>query len=291
MRCGGPSSVVAVSTTASRLVLGTAAFGLDYGVTNAHGRVSDAELEAILELASALGVQRLDTALEYGDAQDRLRPWADRFSVTTKVRAGGDLGLGAAVGQCLEQLGLTVLDEVLIHDWFALDAAQRATAAAELTALQEEGIVDAIGISAYEAAELEAALAAFESLDAVQVPVNALDQRLEDSDALAALLDAGVKVEARSVLLQGLLAAPAQHPAIAAFQSSCDIAGVTWVAGAVGFVQHLPWVDELVLGVTSAAELRELAQACDAVPVTWPVVASSFASQDLALIDPRQWNS
>ena len=274
-------------------MLGTAQFGSDYGITNAAGRVGDAELEAILELASAAGIVRLDTALEYGDAQRRLRPWVDRFAITTKVRARDAEGIAGAVGQCLEQLGITGLDEVLIHDWHLLDPGERDAAAAVLAGLQDEGIVDAIGVSAYEAFELETALAAFgDGLDAVQVPVSALDQRLEDADAVSALIDAGVTIEARSVLLQGLLVAPASdasHPHVLRFQDACARAGVSLIAGAVGFVNHLPWVDELVLGVTTAAELREVIEACEAVPITWPVVAASFASDDLALLDPRVW--
>jgi len=55
-----------------RLVLGTAQFGLDYGVANTGGRTPFAEVLSILEFAAANNVDMLDTAAAYGDAEDVL---------------------------------------------------------------------------------------------------------------------------------------------------------------------------------------------------------------------------
>jgi aryl-alcohol dehydrogenase-like predicted oxidoreductase len=55
-----------------RLALGTAQFGLDYGVANTGGRTPFAEVESILEFAAANDVNTLDTAAAYGDAEDVL---------------------------------------------------------------------------------------------------------------------------------------------------------------------------------------------------------------------------
>jgi aryl-alcohol dehydrogenase-like predicted oxidoreductase len=272
----------------SRLVLGTAQFGSDYGVTNAVGRVGDREFEAILDTALELGITRLDTALEYGDAQVRLAPFADAFSITTKVR--GAAGITASVGTCLEQLGLTVLDEVLIHDWATLGAEGQTDAADALSALQAEGMVEAIGVSVYDEAEITAALRAFEELDAVQAPVNVVDQRLIGSPAVDALRAAGGELQVRSALLQGRLAAADAHPAIAAFRAHCAAAGRTPLAGAIAFVAAQPWVDAIVVGVTTADELQEIAAAVDIADEAWAASCAALASDDLALIDPRTWS-
>ena len=55
-----------------RLVLGTAQFGLDYGVSNTGGRTPFAEVLSILAFAAANSVDTLDTAAAYGDAEDVL---------------------------------------------------------------------------------------------------------------------------------------------------------------------------------------------------------------------------
>ena len=71
------------------IVLGTAQWGSDYGVTNAVGRLSDASLAGLASTALELGIVDLDTAPVYGDAEERISPWARSFSITTKVAASG----------------------------------------------------------------------------------------------------------------------------------------------------------------------------------------------------------
>jgi predicted aldo/keto reductase-like oxidoreductase len=55
-----------------KIALGTAQFGLDYGIANTQGRVSEAEGRAIVELARARGVDTIDTAMLYGDSEAAL---------------------------------------------------------------------------------------------------------------------------------------------------------------------------------------------------------------------------
>ncbi|MDX7819592.1 aldo/keto reductase, partial [Aeromonas caviae] len=55
-----------------RLALGTVQFGLDYGISNHDGKVNDEELDAIIALARQAGIDTLDTAQAYGNAEQRL---------------------------------------------------------------------------------------------------------------------------------------------------------------------------------------------------------------------------
>ena len=45
-----------------RIGLGTAQFGLDYGITNSKGRVPEEEVGSILDAEEAAGINMLDTA-------------------------------------------------------------------------------------------------------------------------------------------------------------------------------------------------------------------------------------
>ena len=53
----------------TRLSIGTAQFGLDYGITNKVGIVDQSEVRSILREASLSGVKSVDTAYAYGCAQ------------------------------------------------------------------------------------------------------------------------------------------------------------------------------------------------------------------------------
>lgn len=275
----------------AELVLGTAQFGTGYGVTNTKGRLSDAEVAAIMERAAAIGIVRVDTAAGYGDAQQRLRPYAAGLVVTSKVPGIDAQATEPAVRASLADLGIKTLDACLLHDWHTIDPADQSAAAEALEACRAEGLVGHVGISAYEESDLVTAMEAFDRLDVVQVPANALDRRLDGSPALGRLRAAGTRIQVRSAFLQGLLAGPSStalgaHPAVEAFLADCAAGGRSPLAVALGHVRALPGVAEVVVGVTSAGEL-------DAVWAAWQEPAAladpSSASDDLALLDPRRW--
>ena len=56
----------------SLFVLGTAQFGLDYGINNNCGQVSYDNTKRILEYAYSNGINMLDTAIAYGDCEKRI---------------------------------------------------------------------------------------------------------------------------------------------------------------------------------------------------------------------------
>lgn len=52
-----------------RLVLGTVQFGLPYGVANTQGQVSFEQAKVMLKMARNAGIDTLDTAIAYGEAE------------------------------------------------------------------------------------------------------------------------------------------------------------------------------------------------------------------------------
>ena len=68
-----------------RLAIGTAQFGLDYGVSNQSGQVSQNDVVSILKAAQAAGIQALDTASDYGNSELSLGlAGVNSFEVVTK---------------------------------------------------------------------------------------------------------------------------------------------------------------------------------------------------------------
>ena len=67
-----------------RLALGTAQFGIEYGITNRRGKLREDEISKILSIADSRGVGGLDTAPAYGDSEallGKLLPQEHTFSV------------------------------------------------------------------------------------------------------------------------------------------------------------------------------------------------------------------
>ena len=125
------------------------------------------------------------------------------------------------------------------------------------------------------------------------MPASPLDQRLRGSAVTARLAAAGVEVQVRSIFLQGLLLGPSadtpfsRHPDVRAFHGLCGEHAVTPLAACLSFTRSLPWAGPVVVGVTSAAELAQIAAEWNAEPID--VDWAEFASEDVDLVDPRRW--
>jgi aryl-alcohol dehydrogenase-like predicted oxidoreductase len=52
-----------------KICLGTAQFGLDYGINNTRGKIPKNEVFGILEYALQNGIEFIDTAYAYGDSE------------------------------------------------------------------------------------------------------------------------------------------------------------------------------------------------------------------------------
>lgn len=55
-----------------KLVLGTAQFGLDYGINNNNGRITFNQAKEIIEFAHESGIHIIDTANLYGESEEIL---------------------------------------------------------------------------------------------------------------------------------------------------------------------------------------------------------------------------
>ena len=274
------------------LVLGTAQWGNPYGVTNTQGRLTDEALAEIIAVAQGAGIGAIDTAGMYGDAEARLAPWASNFSITTKVRGADPQTIPAQLKASLAALGKGSVANCLIHDWAQLTESQAKASAEQLEDMQEKGWVQQIGVSAYDETDLNRAASIFGQLEIAQVPINVLDQRLINSNSLQTLASQGTRIQARSVFLQGLLAARSdtklgQHPEIVKFHDWCEETGQHSIEVALSFVKTIAPITEVVIGVTPGAELNDLAHA-------WATCQQDFdidglASGDIELLDPRTW--
>ena len=293
---------------AATLGLGTAQFGMPYGVTNGRGQCSPATVADILSAAAASGVAVLDTAPDYGDAERVVGgalPARQSFRIVTKtIRAPGDVVDDAAIAavrgaflESLVRLRQTSVYGLLVHHAADLVKHGGERLVRLLEDLKRERTVTKHGVSVYDGEQIDAVLERF-TPDIVQLPLNALDQRLVHSGHLARLAASGVEVHVRSVFMQGLLlSAPdalpervralAREP-VAAFQAQARAAGATPAEAAMSAARRATGVDVVLAGVTSVAEFDELRSAWDR-SLTTPFTPPAWRAQWQDLVDPRKW--
>ncbi|MBN9589511.1 MAG: hypothetical protein BGN85_08310 [Alphaproteobacteria bacterium 64-11] len=274
----------------TKLGLGTVQFGLPYGVSNTHGQVSRREAAAILDVAAKGGIRVLDTAANYGTAEDVLAGLqTGSFRIVTKtISANG--GADAVAARARLSAARLKADTLLVHAAKDLDDAALWPA---LQRLKDEGLFRRIGISVYVADD-PAMLAARFRPDVMQLPFSLLDQRLLNNGTLAQLNDLGVEIHARSLFLQGLLFLDAlpprlQHagPRLSAIRRAITDAGSTPLAAALGFALTRPEIGTALVGVTTATELQEILDAA-ARPLPhldW----DAMALDDEVVLTPSLW--
>jgi len=134
--------------TSPRAIFGAAALS----------RVTQPEADRALDALIAHGVDHLDVAASYGDAELRLAPWIaregrDRFFVATKTGQRTYAGARDEIRLSLERLGVRHLDLIQLHnlvadeDWetaFSYGGALRAAIEA-----RDAGVVRFIGVTGH----------------------------------------------------------------------------------------------------------------------------------------------
>lgn len=290
------------------LCLGTAQFGLAYGITNAEGQVPEAEVAQLLSRASASGIRWLDTAQAYGNAEavlGRNLPAGHGFRVISKLPAQTQTAFTAQDAEAWEQgflrscerLRLKSLDALLLHAPADLSKPGATYLEEWLLGLRSRGLVQRLGVSIYTAGDLEGVNP--ELLDLVQLPLSLFDQRLLQDGTVARLRASGTAIHARSLYLQGLLLTPAEQwpswvskeirkhqQALEALARDRDC---RLIELALGFAQAQPELEAAVVGICQIGELRELLRAW-AAPSPWQGDEwGTWTLQDPDSIDPRRW--
>ncbi len=285
----------------SRLALGTAQFGLEYGVANRFGRVGRDEIMRILALAAEAGIDTLDTAIAYGESETALgEAGVEGWNLVTKLPAVpesvGDLlsWVEEQVDASLRRLRVRSLHGLLLHRPEQLLARNGDRLIAALEAVKKSGRTRKIGVSIYDPQQLEELLVRM-NLDLVQAPLNILDRRLVESGWGARLNQAGVEVHTRSVFLQGLLLMPERPDKFrrwdalwAEWDGWLRQTGLTPLEACLRYALSQGSFDKIIVGVDGAGQLRQILSASKGEMPPAPPWRTSVPAE---LMDPSCWPS
>jgi len=317
-RCRVPRQGPGGWLASGRYALGTAQLGMAYGITNTEGMLTDRQATEILETAIAHGIDVLDAAAAYGLAERRIGALlsdAQRSSVRIHTKlspaigedpslSAGELAARTEAGvlRSLHDLRVPRLHVLMLHRWADRHRAN-GVIWERLLALQQEGMIERLGVSVYTPEE---ALSALDDPDVayIQLPFNLLDWRWQAAGVpRAAARRPDVVMEARSVLLQGLLGAePAQWPPIPEVDADAICRELDGFARrfnrrgrtdlCYAYVAAQSWIGSIVVGMLSADQVRENAALFCAPPLTEEQateLAEAFRHVPETLLNPAEW--
>ena len=248
----------------NKIVLGTAQFGMKYGIANKTGQIKKSESINILNFAHSKGVDTIDTAKSYGNSEGKIGSYIneypdDDWKIITKV-SKKDVDLINQIDDSINKLN-TGPYAVLAH---SVEDYLEPQFFKELHELKNSREIQKIGVSVYTIDEIKKVLSR-KLPDIIQCPLNILDSKLYHKGILDEIKGHGIDVYIRSVFLQGLFYLGKEDIKIHfadVFQTLEQLryisqnAGITLSELSLLWVSSLEQVDKVVIGVDTVDQLK-----------------------------------
>jgi len=293
----------------TKLCLGTAQFGMHYGVTNQMGRLKDNQIDLIIESALNNNIFYFDTANAYGNSEIILGNKLinnQNIKFITKFNSGvknsfteEDINkLENNFEKTLKRLKTNNIDSFLMHDPNDMKKNNNHLLINWLHRLKSQGKINRVGVSIYEESDLESI--PLNEIEVIQMPISIYDQRLLKDSFINKLLEKNISIHIRSIFLQGLLLQVSKkwpkhinksflnHHIF--YEKELLSKNVSLMDAAISFIKGLNFAELVLFGVTSISEFT-------AIYESWNCKKSIINKLDFRLfkwdieedIDPRKW--
>lgn len=283
-----------------RLILGTVQFGVDYGINNKEGKVTEQEVNSILHLAAKSGIKILDTAYFYGNAMERIgnfhRNSAVLFDVNTKFKIDPVVTITEQLAESLICLAVKSVDTYFYHSFS--DYVNNPGIIDELKALKENKYFSKIGISIYNNNEMIQCIND-DQVDVIQLPFNLFDNNNLRGELIRLAKEKGKKIHVRSVFLQGLLFMKVSDlpvkllplkPYLTQIQKITTDLNISIAELALAYVKKQLEIDGIIIGVDSATQLQNnfLATGFEMDDNCYDLV-NAIIVKETTLLNPQNW--
>lgn len=285
-----------------KMILGSAQFGLDYGISNVTGITSLEEVDKILHYANDLGICHIDTAPAYGHSEQLIGSLeiSKKFLITTKIaHLNTDRISEKHYDLILKTVDQSILNLkqsphiILLHNSgdITLEGSKYLFKAFD----QLKGFlgVQKIGVSVYDTDQCVLALDSYD-FDVVQVPANIYDRRFVSAEFLSHIHSKCSEVQVRSIFLQGLFFIKKLPIYLSHYQAVHDKFHdflknnqLSPLDASVQFIKTLD-VDGFLVGVNNLDQLKEVVESVSSENLDVDLRSFNYDQYE-NLIDPRTW--
>ena len=280
------------------IYLGTANFGVPYGLTNSK-KVSSDDVNQMLHW-SQHQIKYLDLSFDYEGATRAIGNIGSSFEISTKLKFSdfqNVFDLKRILTTELKLMNLNKAHLVLIRSQPTYSNTDMAKWK-HLLELRRDGIIQCVGFSVYEPKDVAEIKKKFSSVEYFQVPTSVADRRFhtflsQEKDYLCES-----KFLVRSIFLQGLITMseieiPSQLAAIIPWRrnllSQEETSNRDLFQISISFIKSLPWVSGVVVGANNLLQLKEIIEEFninDDSTNHWMNMLEILPSY---ITDPRRW--
>ena len=284
----------------SKIVIGTANFYNIYGIRKKIVKKND--IKNIINYAKKINIRYIDTASNYGLSEKVLgETLNNEFDVISKISkinlkpSSFKTHIEKNLKKTLLKLKIKSVYGYLIHEAHDILSKNGKKIIQTLIQLKKNGKINKIGVSVYSTTDLNKVLKVFQP-DIIQIPVNILNQQFLKKNYLSNIKKMGVEIHARSLFLQGLLLSDNYkflhmknklRKKIERINSFCKKKSISKLMLLVKFVDQIPEIDKIVLGVDNTNQLKKIINANKSQKLNMDF--SRFAEKEKKILDPRLW--
>ena len=281
-----------------KIIIGTANFGMSYGIEKK--KTSIAQIKKILKYAKKVGIDTIDTAPGYNNAQKKLSQnkmnnWKIITTISSVPKRTKNIEsyVDKIFFASLKSLKINKINTILIHsENDVLDTSKGKKIFEALNNLKKKNLIDRIGISIYDPYKISKIIDNY-NIDVIQCPFNILDKRLITSGLLKKLKLNKIKLHIRSIFLQGLLLKEIKDLP-SKFVNNKDLINfnnlilknnLTKLVACLSVLKNIDY-EKIVIGVNNVEELIEVVN-CKNNVLSKKI---DLNIKNKNLIDPRNWS-
>ena len=295
-------------TKKPEIILGTAQWGLNYGITNNSGKVNQEEIHKIVEYCLKNNIKTFDTARDYGNSEEIIGELNIKFfrqiQTISKIKnfdlKGNNYDKANikdfvlkthknTSNQSIE--GMLIYDKLLEHKYFP-------NLWEVLIELKDNNIIKKIGLTTYEEKLNEDVIKEYK-FDIVQLPFNVYDQHRYENGFLSILKENNVEIHARSIFLQGLLLLGFNNldykfSSIKEHQKKMHnffhLNGMSVIEGCLCAILQNKKIDKIIVGCENLIQLKEILNSYkNVINFHRSFNFKEFIIHDKKIINPGLW--
>lgn len=255
------------------LLLGTANFGLPYGIKNSFRQVEQEAAHKIMAESLDYRFLGIDTAKAYGDAEEvigKLHNLSEFQIISTKISKVTGSPVQSIVSQIIESKSrFSRIPEIVYFHSLRLF---KSIGGRNISELIDNLDSVQLGISLYSNDELREALSIDSRIKYFQVPLSILEIESRLFKSVMSLHADGINFAIRSVFKQGILLmkpwrselsvlSDEERRVLVRFHEFCESEGVTPVQACLAFASNFLPFAQVVVGIDSPQQVRYVSDA------------------------------
>lgn len=279
----------------SKIILGSANFGLKYSQLNAYKKVDKKEIKKILRFCEKNKIEYLDTAHGYGNAEKIIGQLKKtEWKIITKIpkiKSQNSIEIRKyifeIINNSLKNLKCRSLYAVLFHDEKQLLSKNGNKIFKCLKYLKKKGMINKIGVSFYTPEILIKTLSNFK-IDLIQIPINYINRSFINQKILKKIKKQNIEVHARSIFLQGLLLKEKTNNKkfkkfIGYINMWHNKNKISRLESSLNFFNNLNFIDKYIFGLESLKQLKQIIKTKRRIIMNFPKFDEKYIK------DPRKW--